>query len=461
MGTGIAALDNLALLLGGKGPNDTNPFGMPTPRGIMANTQPGAQPTAQPGVQPGARPNPVSDDPTIAPPMPAAQPAAPPPVTPPQTMPIPTAPTLHGPDMTAINGLQSKIAAASAPVTRADHPASMWQKILSVPLAGLVGGVNGTEAGIGVGNKLLSKNYDRAAEQQRQQLDPLYKQMEMQEKMLPFSRQANENAQDTFKDKLDSNKAFREQQAADETQSTRAPEMRTDKDGTEHFWYKTRGGEEYEGAAPPGHENAARRAEEDKNTPAVGARPEKDPGGGLRVKTKAGGWMPYTAKSIDEGAMLGDKTSTALYNRAHPGRADKEEKKATPGQFSKVQNDRDKGWDDAHKEYAKAVSALSPKDTEGLKAARQEFYDQRQEVQDQYEDQIGTLGGEPAHTALPRNIFGEEQPAPGGAAPAAAAQANSAPKTVTKDVVQKYADAHKMTFAQAQKGFQSKNYKIQ
>lgn len=469
MGTGIATLDNLALLLGGKGPNDQQtPFGMPTPRGIMTNTQPAALPPGQPPAQPMTRPNLVSDDPSITQPAPApaaAQPAAPQPVAPPQQFPVPTTPTFQNPDVAGMKALQDKITAASQPVTRADHPASIWQKILSPVLGGLVAGTSTVGEGTAAGKGLLSKNYDRAVDAQKQQLDPLYKQMELQEKMLPFNKEANTNSQNTYEDNLHSHDAFQRQQEADDTQSTRAPEIRKDPDGTEHFFYKTRGGKEFEGPAPAGYVNSQTRKTEDQNTPAVGARPEKDPdskSGALRIRTKDGGFMPYQAKTIDEGALEGDPRAKALYDEAHRDKS-QETKPATPAQYAKVQGDRDKGWNVAHKEYAKAVEALSPKDTEGLQQARQDFYDQRQQVQDEYEDQIGTLGGTAKHTDLPRNIFGEDQAgaAPTAAPAAGASPAASAPKAVTKDVVQKYADTHKMTFAQAQQGFQAKGYKIQ
>lgn len=414
-------------------------------------------PTFSPGgASPGAA---VSDDPAISGAAPQVSPTMPTAPAPMVRPPIPTAPTFQGPDMGALSKLRDSIAGASQPVMRADHPASIWQKLLSIPLAA-VEGYGNAKQGIEAGNSFLDRNYDRAVEAQKSQLDPLYKQLELQEKMLPFNREANTNSQNTFEDQLKGSEALQKQQESDETQSTRAPEIKTDPDGTEHFWYKTRGGQEYEGAAPPGHENAQRRAEEDKSTPAVGARPEKDPAGGMRVKTKAGGYMPWTAKTVEEGALNGDPNARRMYDEAHRDKS-QEEKPATHQQYSKVQTDRDKGWNTAHKEYAKQVELLSPKDTEGLKKAQQDFYDARQQVQDEYEDQINTLGGTAQHTELPRNIFGEEQGTPGAAPSGSKSAPTAQSKTVTKDVVQKYADSHKLTYAQAAKGFQTKQYTIQ
>lgn len=445
--------DALALLLGAKDPN--------APQGPYGQA-PGSQTFPQRFPAAAVSDDPAISQPTLAAapqPRPAApvQPTAPPA---PSQFPIPSTPTFQSPDISGLRALQEKYATASQPVTRADHPSSIWQKLLSIPVAGLVGATSDPEKGVKAGSGILNSNYNRAVEAQKQQLEPLFKQIELQEKAAALYRDSNQNSQNTFEDSLKSHDALQRQQESDETQSTRAPEIKTDPDGTEHFWYKTRGGQEYEGAAPPGHENAQRRAEEDKSTPAVGARPEKDPAGGMRVKTKAGGYMPWTAKTVEEGALNGDPNARRMYDEAHRDKS-QQEKPATHQQYSKVQTDRDKGWNTAHKEYAKQVELLSPKDTEGLKKAQQDFYDARQQVQDEYEDQINTLGGTAQHTELPRNIFGEEQGTPGAAPSGSKSAPTAQSKTVTKDVVQKYADSHKLTYAQAAKGFQTKQYTIQ
>lgn len=69
---------------------------------------------------------------------------------------------------------------------------------------------------------------------------------------------------------------------------------------------------------------AKRKEQADANSPAPNVRPElrKNPDTGnveLMVRTKSGAYIPYTPKSIDEGAMLGDKTALSLFNREHPG----------------------------------------------------------------------------------------------------------------------------------------------
>lgn len=465
-GSGSEVLDNLAMLLGAKGPNDQQQ----QQPGWGARANPAAAVSDDPSIsKPISTPPPVAQPAPVAAP-PVAPPVAPPPVAPvapptPTQFPIPTTPKFQSPNVDRVKDLQDQIAAHSQPVTHADHPGSWWQKLLSIPVAALVAGAGGdVKQGVTVGSALANRNYNHAVRDQNEQLDPLYKQLDMQEKASGLYRDANTNSQNTFEDSLKGHDAFQKQQEADETQSTRAPEVRTGPDGKTQYIYRTRGGQEFPGPEPANITNSKTREEEDKNTPAPGARAEKDPadpsGKTLRVRTKAGGYMPYSAKTIEEGALNGDPTATALFNREHREKGEPGEKKATPAQYSKVQGDRDKGWDAAHKEYAKALEAISPKDTEGRKQAQQDFYDKRQEIQDEYEDQINTLGGSASHTKLPRNLFGEEQPdAAPAASPSSGAPAN-APKSVTKDVVQKYADSHKLTFAQAQKGFQGKGYQI-
>jgi hypothetical protein len=68
--------------------------------------------------------------------------------------------------------------------------------------------------------------------------------------------------------------------------------------------------------------NEARKSQEDANTPAPNARPslQKNPATGkmeLMVKTKGGGFAPYTPKTVEEGAMLGDPTAKAMFYYQH------------------------------------------------------------------------------------------------------------------------------------------------
>ncbi|HEV7674373.1 MAG TPA: hypothetical protein VGQ12_07575 [Candidatus Angelobacter sp.] len=73
-----------------------------------------------------------------------------------------------------------------------------------------------------------------------------------------------------------------------------------------------------------------RKAQEDQNTPAQNARPslQKNPATGkveLMVKTKGGQMVPYTPKTAEEGALLGDPNARAMFNYMHRKSGGKDE----------------------------------------------------------------------------------------------------------------------------------------
>jgi hypothetical protein len=75
-------------------------------------------------------------------------------------------------------------------------------------------------------------------------------------------------------------------------------------------------------------EDSARKSEADNNTP-VG-RPYKNDKGELVQKTKGGDEVPYSPKSVDEGAVLGDTRATELFKYEHRRAADEHDSDYNP-----------------------------------------------------------------------------------------------------------------------------------
>lgn len=80
---------------------------------------------------------------------------------------------------------------------------------------------------------------------------------------------------------------------------------------------KTYGGAEQEVAEPKWSQQAKNKKAEDENIPAPGRRPVRQKDGTLAVMSKAGTMIPYTPKTLEEGAMLGDQTSKNLWYYMH------------------------------------------------------------------------------------------------------------------------------------------------
>lgn len=76
--------------------------------------------------------------------------------------------------------------------------------------------------------------------------------------------------------------------------------------------------------------NEDRKSQEDQNTPAPNQRPslQKNPATGkveLMVKTKGGQLVPYTPKTAEEGALLGDPNARMMFNYMHRKSGGKDE----------------------------------------------------------------------------------------------------------------------------------------
>lgn len=90
-----------------------------------------------------------------------------------------------------------------------------------------------------------------------------------------------------------------------------------------------------------------------------------------------------------------------------------------------VEDQRNTAWIKARREYDQALQKLdNPNDQKAIQELREDYYQKRQDAQDNYESGIRRLGGKAEHVELPRDHFGEGgarpvQAQPGGSQPAA------------------------------------------
>lgn len=434
--------DKLAQLFGGKlGGNVADLFA----RGAGATPPSAAMPIpGMPQSAPVAAPPAVqaSDDPAItgqaAPTSPMPGTAAPPPK-------LPTVPTFQQPPLGTMQDLSKNIATASQPVRRQDYKPHWWERLLA-PAVAAVAGYGDEKGGVRAGNAVLNRRYNVAVENQKKTVTPLEAEFERQSKIEPYLRDTNENSQRTFSDQ---DAVYKNWNATQDRQE--ATEQRRD------------AASERDDAR---QQEQNRKDEEDQNTPAPNARPELYLEKGkpaLRIRTKSGDFIPYIPKSIDEGAMLGDKTATSLYNRAHPGREGKGDKEASKAKFEQIEKDHQKALNDAEDEYTKEIGDLdqmkrtlshggkaAPDDSAARGSANQRLQQKKDRAEKTYQAEIVAAGGK---------INDADRRAPNSAS-------GAGDKSVPKATVQSYADSHKvgnrqMTYDEALQGFQSKGYKVQ
>jgi len=401
--------DKLAQLFGGKLGGTPGMF-QQAAAGLSPGNQ-GAPPPAQlapipgmPGSTAGPAAPPPTDDPRLqakTSPMPGTA-AAP-------RLPVP--PAFQAPNLDRMNQLDQQITAASAPVTRAANPPKWYQRVLAPVVAAGTGWNEGPDKGAAAGRAILDRNYTRAQQAQADTLKPLEAEFERQGKIEPYIRDVNENKQRTFQNE---DAAYKNLNAHQDREAG----------------IKERGEAAAE-ATKVKQQNEDRREQEDAVTAAPGTRPQLTMVNGkpqLTQKTKSGATIPYVPKNIEEGAMLGDPTSRALFDRMH--RDVNDAKPATRGEFAKVQVTLDQGWAKAKREYDTAMEHVPTRTKENgarvdamTRSAQRDYYDARQEAQDAYERELTGLGGKADHVELPRNHFGEG----GGVQPAAAAPAAAQP----------------------------------
>lgn len=81
---------------------------------------------------------------------------------------------------------------------------------------------------------------------------------------------------------------------------------------------------------------------------------------------------------------------------------------------AEVEEQRNQAWQKARREYDQGLQKLAdPSDKQAIQELREEYYQKRQDAQDNYEAGITRLGGKAQHVELPQDHFGE-----GGARPA-------------------------------------------
>lgn len=281
--------------------------------------------------------------------------------------------------MKSLQDLEAQRAAVPKPDPAANKP-KWWERLLGGATAFAAGwnGGNGYELGSNVTNRRMIG----AQNEYNAKVAPIDAQIAIKHGNLPLVEAVSRIPQEQFRNSLDAWDASRKraeftnlnQHWEDETK------RKTEKD----------------------KEEERRKSQEDASTPAPGARPEKRLNPETNkveqmVRTKAGTYMPWTPKTIDEGAMAGDKTATELYNRAHPGKEAAGDKPASKAEFRGVETRKAQAIAKAKREHDKAVEMLSPNDTEGRKQADANLMEALQDSQDAYEAEITALGGTVQH----------------------------------------------------------------
>lgn len=290
------------------------PGGAPLPQASPVSTlgqvASGARPPVSPAPQPVAQPTP--------------QPAAPKPTDDPSLMnqakPLLDNITAAGDALsregTKVTDLQSRMTALKPPNYQQDYQPHGWKKALGIGL-GLI-----PLAPTQLASAELEHipQYNRANNEYERNRTSLMDQLAAErEAAVPLANDKARVSQEALDNIMKLAREKREQTAFQNEPTGRMPEMRTGPDGQPHYYQKTKGGEEMEVPEPREQAEDRRKREEDAATPAPGARPEPDPAnkGKYRVKTKSGGYMPWAPKTVEEGALAGDKTATALFNTEH------------------------------------------------------------------------------------------------------------------------------------------------
>lgn len=255
---------------------------------------------------------------------------------------LPTAPDFSGVanEQKKISDIESKMSSMHAP-TPEEYKPSWWRRLLSIPLA-TAAGLNNPAAGDQASDTILYGPYHQAQKQYEAQLSPLQRQLMTERDVnLPAVESAARLAQNNFTNQMDLTKERREQTAFENETGDKTFQETDPADGKVHYYQTTKGGIKREVPEPREQAEDRRKREEDANSPAPNARPEPDPTkpGTWRVKTKSGAYIPYTPKSVDEGALLGDKRATQLFREEHPGKEAKDpqdENGYTPGEKREI-----------------------------------------------------------------------------------------------------------------------------
>ena len=289
----------------------------------------------RPGIAGGPPAAPPSSDPTDAlrgaisnPAAPPAATSTPPPTDDPAISPraakapiVPQAPDMtNSPvlqELTKAKNLSDQISAIKQPNPN-DYKPSLLRRILSVPLA-TAAGLGNPAAGARASDEILGAPYQKAQNNYQAQVGPLQKQLEYErETSIPLAEASARIPQQDYENK--------EKQYEDEEKQFEAGNEVGDKvfqetgpDGKTKYYQTTKTGEKREVPTPKSVIDDQRKRDEDANTPAPGARPEADPENKnqFRIKTKSGGYMPWSPKSIDEGALYGYPGAKNLYDEAH------------------------------------------------------------------------------------------------------------------------------------------------
>lgn len=278
------------------------PGGAPTPVSPAPQAPPAAAPT--PAAPPMGRPLRATDDPSL---LEQAKPFQ-------QSIDNATA-GLEAERQRA-SGLQDELSQVHVPNYKQDYEPHGWRKALGIGL----GMIPLAPAQLGSAELMHVPQYRRAVADYGRQRQSVMDQVEAERGLaVPLAEAEQRMTQEGYRNFMDLRREQREQTAFENEPTGKLPYQDVGADGKTHWYQDTKGGRRIEVAEPREITENRRKEEEDKETPAPGARPEPDPAakGKWRVRTKAGGYIPYTPKSIDEAAMMGDPTATRLFNQEH------------------------------------------------------------------------------------------------------------------------------------------------
>ena len=355
--------------------------------------QPAASPAPLPVTQqqPQAPPPRPSDDPAISPEMRRA------------LQPTQDANAALDAEQKRVTDLEGQASSLHAP-THDEYKVPLWKKIA----APFVGALAGREAGPVV-SSMLNGPFNRATQDYETKSSMLQRQLDAERGInLPLANDRAKVAQEGFRNWIDIKKEGREQTAFNNEPTGRVPIMRQGPDGQPHYYEKTKGGQEIEVPEPREQAEDRRRREEDANTPAPGAHPEPDPTnkGQQRIRTKSGAYIPWSPRTIEEGAMAGDPRATSLFNREHEHPA---KDGSEPGSMS-ASDQRE--FNAKTRRFSTEIDALN-KERAAMIGIEGPFADKRTKAIDTRLDELHGLIDKAETDIMSRKTKGGAQPAPG------------------------------------------------
>lgn len=351
-----------------------------------------------------------------------------------------------------VSDLENKVAAVNAAHANdaTTYKPHWYDRLFGAGLGTLAGiGGNG-KAASEVGYDVAHRGLERADTLKQRQLAPLLTQLNQERDInLPLYKEENSNAlgqlREAREEGIASSREKELQERANKYGSTPIGNPYKDDKSSTGWSVKTADGRVIESGPPKSlpKEPAEPKNYEEALVAASDAYKDGDNKEGDRLSRLAHDMLDARIKQARE---------------SRPPKEDKGEKPATKAQFAQLDNRKAQAIDKANRTYRKAVQDAAG-DPDLMKQALSNKVEDLRDAQNAYESGISDLGGTPEHWEV--DDSGNFTKAGGSApAPAAAAPAQGG-KTVSKDLVQKYADSHKMSYNTALQGFKSKGYTVQ